>query len=58
MVRSAWAIVIMLLLVPFTPVHAGGEGDIKKGDQYTAFVKYPTRKAMEQVTQIVVKKSD
>ena len=29
-----------------------------KGEKYTAYVKYPTRKTMENVTQIVVKKSD
>lgn len=29
-----------------------------KGQKYTATVKYPTRKAMEKVTQIVIKKSD
>ncbi len=29
-----------------------------KGERYTAFVKYPTRKTMEKVTQVVVKKSD
>ncbi len=29
-----------------------------KGERYTAYVKYPTRKTMEKVTQIEVKKSD
>jgi hypothetical protein len=29
-----------------------------KGQRYNAFVKYPTRKTMEKVTEIVVKKSD
>ena len=29
-----------------------------KGERYTATVKYPTRKTMEKVTQIVIKKSD
>jgi len=29
-----------------------------KGERYTATVKYPTRKTMEKVTQIVFKKSD
>jgi hypothetical protein len=29
-----------------------------QGERYTAFVKYPSRKTMESVTQIVVKKSD
>ena len=29
-----------------------------KGERYTASVKYPTRKTMEKVTQIVIKKSD
>src|SRR5262249_26748004 len=29
-----------------------------KDEKYTAFVKYPTRKTMEKVTQIVVTKSD
>ncbi len=29
-----------------------------KGEKSTAYVKYPTRKTMENVTQIVAKKSD
>jgi hypothetical protein len=29
-----------------------------KGEQYQAVVKYPTRKTMERVTRLVVKKSD
>ena len=29
-----------------------------KGETYTAIVKYPTRKAIEKATQIVIKKSD
>ena len=29
-----------------------------KGEKYRAYVKYPTRKAMEKVAEIVVKKSD
>ena len=29
-----------------------------KGEKYTATVKYPTRKALEKVTQIVIRKSD
>jgi hypothetical protein len=29
-----------------------------KGEKYTAYIKYPTRKTMEKVTQIVVTKSD
>jgi hypothetical protein len=29
-----------------------------KGERYTATIKYPTRKTMEKVTQIVIKKSD
>ncbi len=29
-----------------------------KGERYTATVKYPTRKTMERVTQIVIAKSD
>jgi hypothetical protein len=29
-----------------------------KGEKYTATVKYPTRKTMEKVSQIVIKKSD
>lgn len=29
-----------------------------EGEKYTATVKYPTRKTMERVTQIVIKKSD
>jgi hypothetical protein len=35
----------------------GGKRTVK-GGQYRASVKYPTRKAMERVTQIVIKKSD
>jgi hypothetical protein len=30
----------------------------EKGDKYTAYIKYPTRKTLEKVTQIVIKKSD
>jgi hypothetical protein len=29
-----------------------------KGEKYSAYVKYPTRKTMEKVTQIIVAKSD
>jgi hypothetical protein len=35
-----------------------GGRDTTKGQRYTAIVKYPTRKQMEKVTQIVVKKSN
>ena len=35
-----------------------GGGRTTKGEKYTAQVKFPTQKAMEKVTQIVVKKSD
>jgi hypothetical protein len=35
-----------------------GGKQTKKGERYTATVKYPTRKTMEKVTQIVIKKSD
>ena len=35
-----------------------GGKQTQKGERYTATVKYPTRKAMEKVTQIVIKKSD
>jgi len=29
-----------------------------KGERYTATIKYPTRKTMDKVTQIIIKKSD
>lgn len=35
-----------------------GGKETTKGKRYTAVVKYPTRKTMERVTQIVIKKSD
>ena len=35
-----------------------GGKQTQKGERYTATVKYPTRKTMEKVTQIVIKKSD
>lgn len=35
-----------------------GATDTVKGKRYTAIVKYPTRKTMEKVTQIVFVKSD
>jgi hypothetical protein len=35
-----------------------GGKQTQKGEKYTATVKYPTRKTMEKVTQIVIKKSD
>lgn len=35
-----------------------GATDTVKGQRYTAIVKYPTRKTMEKVTQIVFVKSD
>ncbi len=35
-----------------------GGKQTKKGEKYTATIKYPTRKTMEKVTQIVIKKSD
>jgi hypothetical protein len=36
----------------------GGGARTEKGEKYRASVKYPTRKTMEKVTQIVIKKSD
>ena len=35
----------------------GGKRTVQ-GEKYRAYVKYPTRKTMEKVTQIVIKKSD
>jgi hypothetical protein len=35
-----------------------GGNQTSKGEKYTATVKYPTRKTMEKVTGIVIKKSD
>lgn len=35
-----------------------GGKQTSKGEKYTATVKFPTRKALEKVTQIVIKKSD
>lgn len=35
----------------------GGKQTIK-GEKYTASIKYPTRKTMEKVSQIIIKKSD
>lgn len=35
-----------------------GGNSTTKGEKVTATIKYPTRKAMEKVTQIAVKKSD
>jgi hypothetical protein len=35
----------------------GGRGT-SKGEKYTATIKYPTKKGLEKVTQLVIKKSD
>ena len=35
-----------------------GGRETTKGQKYTAVVKYPTRKTMEKVTQIAIKKGD